>query len=164
MPEKEFVWEWENDAVWDKNKEHIISNHCDAFNISGDIVIGGKLPSVWGHLKNGNDRILGYGWIDLYDDGPEISIVIDDVFQVMGLGNKILEMLVDDVKSRGYTFVGATVKNTNVFARQVVGWLCKNGFSETNFGTSVSVEFALKIFEKGQDLNLIKRLQAGGQA
>lgn len=158
MPEQEFVWEWEIDAVWDRNKEHVISNHCDAFNITVGIEIGGELPSVWGHLRNKNNRILGYGWIDLYDDCPEISIVIEDVFQAKGIGKQILKMLVDDVKKRGYTFVRATVKRTNVSAREVVVWLCKNGFSETNFGTSVSVALALKIFEKGQDLNLIKRL------
>lgn len=158
MPEKEFVWEWENDAVWDRNKEYVISNHCDAFNITRDIELGGRLPGIWGCLRNGNNRILGYGWIDLYDNCPEISIVIDDVFQARGIGKQILKILVDDVKRRGYIFVMAIVKRTNVSAREVVAWLCKNGFSETNFGTSISVALALNIFEKGQDLNLIKRL------
>lgn len=86
------------------------------------------------------------------------TLVIDDVFQVMGIGKQVLEMLVDDVEKRGYAFVGGTVKSINVLVREVVAWLCKNGFSETDFGTSISVALALKIFEKGQDLNLIKRL------
>lgn len=67
-------------------------------------------------------------------------------------------LVIDDVKKRGYAFVGVTVKSINVLAREVVAWLCKNGFSETDFETSISVALALKIFEKGQDLNLIKRL------
>lgn len=71
---------------------------------------------------------------------------------------EILEILEDETKSRGYTSVVAIVRDTNALAPEIVDWMYKKGFLATNFVNPVGVELALKLIEKGQDVNLLKKL------
>lgn len=153
-------WEWETEAFWDTNKEYIIGTRADAFNMPKGRDIGISLPGEWGILKNEDDEIIGYGWIELYDDKQaEISIAIKDASQVKGFGKQILEELVKELKARGYASVIAIVKRTNICSKEVIEWLCGNGFSKTKFGVELSAGLVSGLFKKEQDLNLVKELK-----
>lgn len=128
-------WEKEEPAKWDDTKESLLKKFQNSFNVR-NVKVGDLLESHWYKQYNDDNDFVGYGWIDISDNGVELSIIIDDQFQNSGYGTIILDNLENEAIKMGFNEAIVIVKTENEIAEQILRWVYSRGFIPDTFISS----------------------------
>lgn len=144
---------YEANPIWDENKERIIGNESNSFDIKA--IRGNSLPYQWWRLQDDNNEILGYGWLKTDEDSIEISLSIAKEHRGKGLSKQILIYLEQQILSENLPRnIVATVYESNKDSDRVVKLLRENGYKTASFPT----ENAEAVLRKGIDVTFYKTL------
>lgn len=143
---------YEENVIWDDDKERIIGNLTNSFNLDGNRE---SVTGEWWNLKNDFGIIIGYGWIVIYENEVEISLVVSEEYRGKGLSKKILnyleeQILLNDLPKN----VVAIINETNEYKYTVAKLLTNNGYAPEGFdvkylefylSSEISIAFCKKL-------------------
>lgn len=147
---------YENNPVWDLNKERIIGSESESFCI-GNVEINASLPYKWWRLEDDTTQdVLGYGWIEVNENAreTEISICIAQEHRGEGIGKKILNNLEQKVITNNFPHsIIANICGSNRYAIRVIRLLQKHGYA-----SFFPIETIRILVSNGQDVTFTKEL------
>ena len=147
---------YEENPIWDLNKERIIGKKVESFPIE-TVKLNDQLPYKWWRLEDDtNNEVLGYGWIAVDEDKneTEVSLCIAEEHRGKKIGIQILnnleqEILVNNLPRN----IIATICGSNVYAFRVVKLLLNNGYD-----SELPIKTVEPLINKGYDVTFIKKL------
>ena len=90
--------------------------------IFSDCLSSGYLCTV----ANFNDKIIGYSVVSISNyDAQILNLCVDKDSRGLGFGEKILDLLIEDIKSRGLNEIYLEVRSSNI---QAISLYKKKGF------------------------------------
>lgn len=150
----------DENPVWDQDKQRLIREKEDSFYIC-ECHKGDKLPGIWYKAieKNADssDEVIGFGWIDVDDSLPEISIVVDDKNSHNGIGRQLTDELCNECKKNGASKVRIVIRSENIYYKRVVKIALNNGFYWDN-DSNAGHEMLCKLLERGFNVTMEKDL------
>lgn len=128
-------WIHETPGRWDANKQRIIGDAAKGifdtrFQQCNE---GDLLPCDWFRVEEDN-RVLGYGWLDVNWGDAEILLATAGEAEGRGIGTFILDQLENEAQKRGLNYLYNAVRPTHPQAVRVTEWLMKRGFSPSEDG------------------------------
>lgn len=121
------TWTREENPTWAEHKSRIIGGApAGAFDLSR-YTGGGTLPGEWWRVEE-QQRVRGYGWMDVVWGDAEILLAVDPAAGRAGIGAFILEQLANEAASRGVRRMYNRVRAEHAEGDRVVGWLLRRGF------------------------------------
>lgn len=123
-------WIREGITHWDQHKRAIVGNappgvFDDRYrNISDHDLV----PCEWWRVEDENDKVLGYGWLDVVWGDAEILLAVDPACERRGVGAFILSNLEHEARDRGLGYLTNIVRPTHPRADEVVHFLKVRGF------------------------------------
>ena len=90
--------------------------------IFSDCLLSGYLCTV----ANFNDKIIGYSIVSISKyDAQILNLCVDEDSRRLGFGEKIMDLLIEDIKSRGLNEIYLEVRSSN---KQAISLYKKKGF------------------------------------
>lgn len=120
-------WVREEKPRWDTDKQRVIGGAPD-----GAFVLpftdGDELPGEWWSARTDDDRVLGYGRLDVTWGGDaEILLAVDPDTQSQGVGSFLLDRLEQEAAGRDLNYVHNRIREHD--QRDFVhDWLVVRGF------------------------------------
>lgn len=127
------TWTREENPMWDADKQRIVGGAPDgAFDLPR-YTGGGTLPGEWWCVRE-QQRVRGYGWMDVVWGDAEILLAVEPTGQGAGVGTFILDNLAKEAASRGIRRMFNRVRPEHAKGAQVTVWLLRHGFHRVSGG------------------------------
>lgn len=121
------TWRREERATWDADVARVVgSAPPGVFDL--DATDGARLPGDWWSARDEDDRVLGYGWLDVEWGDAEVLLAVDPARSGRGVGAFVLAHLEQEAAARGVNYVYNTVPAVHPEHGQVSAWLEAHGY------------------------------------
>ncbi len=147
---------YEENPIWDLNKERIIGPERESFCIE-DVEVNAELPYEWWRLEDDTTHeILGYGWITVNEkvNEAEISLCIAQEHRGERIGEQILNNLEQQIIVNNLPRnIIANIYGSNTYASRVIQLLQNQGYNST-----LPIETTRVLVSNGCDVTFVKEL------
>lgn len=131
--ESDLEWQKESHPVWDEPKQRIIGDApAGTFDRRyAELESGSAISGEWWGVVADN-RVIGYGWLDVVWGDAEILFAVDPVVHGHGIGRFIVEQLDGECRSRNLNYMYNVVSPSHPRSGWMTAWLIDLGFQESS--------------------------------
>ncbi|NOY94092.1 MAG: GNAT family N-acetyltransferase, partial [Deltaproteobacteria bacterium] len=114
----------ESPARWDAGKARIVGGApAGIFDTRyAKLKEDALVPGEWWRVEE-DERVLGYGWLEVSWGDGEILLAVDPAERGRGVGEFILRNLNDQARARGLNYLTNVVRPTHPEAEALTRWL-----------------------------------------
>lgn len=147
----------ENNPIWDEVKNNTIGKEVKSYN-GLPTQVGINLDNMWWKIKNDDEAIIGYFWIEEYEEGTEISIYLNETERGQHHAKKILKLIETEIISNNLNRrIIVTINSENDYAVNVANMLMQSGYSSMDI-PKPTISIIEQMIDKNYDVSFEKEI------